>query len=44
MGKTVLETTYYPPPRGTPSSKHAADALIETIQQNPGIVVSRWGR
>jgi purine nucleosidase len=33
----------YPAPRRTPSSKHAADALIETIQQNPGIVVVTLG-
>lgn len=33
----------YPPPKRQPESKHAVDALVETIKANPGVVVVTLG-
>jgi purine nucleosidase len=42
-GEDGLGEHDYPPPRRTPSNTHAVDALIDTIQRNPGIVVVTLG-
>ena len=38
-GRDGLGDHDYPPPRQSPGKKHAADAIIETIEANPGLVV-----
>ena len=38
-GRDGLGDHDYPPPRQSPGKKHAADAIIETIEANPGLVI-----
>jgi purine nucleosidase len=42
-GKDGLGDQNYPSPEGRPETKHAVDAIIETILANPGIVVVTLG-
>jgi len=42
-GKDGLGDQNYPPPEGKPETTHAVDAIIDTIKQNPGIVVVTLG-
>lgn len=38
-GRDGLGEQGYPPPRRTPAKLHAVDAIIETIEANPGLVI-----
>ena len=38
-GRDGLGDQGYPPPRRSPEKSHAVDAIIETIEANPGIVI-----
>jgi purine nucleosidase len=42
-GRDGLGDQGYPPPKRKPESKHAVDAIVETISANPGIVVVTLG-
>ena len=42
-GRDGLGDQGYPPPRRTPESKHAVDAIIDVISANPGIVLVTLG-
>ncbi len=42
-GRDGLGDQGYPPPRRTPESKHAVDAIVEVIAANPGIVLVTLG-
>jgi purine nucleosidase len=42
-GRDGLGDMNYPPPKRAPQTKHAVDALIDTIRANPGIVLVTLG-
>jgi inosine-uridine nucleoside N-ribohydrolase len=42
-GKDGLGDQNYPPPKRAPETMHAVDAIIETVKQNPGIVIVTLG-
>src|SRR5690606_22541083 len=42
-GRDGLGDMNYPPPKRAPQSKHAVDALIDTIRENPGIELVTLG-
>lgn len=42
-GKDGMGDQHYPPAKRKPESKHAVDALIETILANPGVVLVTLG-
>jgi purine nucleosidase len=42
-GRDGLADHGYPPPRRAPEKRHAADALIEAIEANPGLVLVTLG-
>lgn len=42
-GSDGLGDRGYPPPRGTPRKGHAVDAIIESVEANPGLVLVTLG-
>jgi purine nucleosidase len=42
-GRDGLGDHNYPPPRQSPAKSHGADAMIETIEANPGLVLVTLG-
>ena len=42
-GTDGMGNMHYPAPRGKPQSKHAVDAIIETVKANPGIELVTLG-
>ena len=42
-GRDGLGDHNYPPPKKSPASGHAVDAIIETIERNPGLVLVTLG-